>query len=307
MITRAQRTAARKHFRNQRRISVASLRAAVRAWRRLDMGAPDRSWFADGIGLALFGTVVRGKLLAAEQAEPYLDAMVGARDLGVGQPHVRPPAFADTAADGRPLDQLLFRPVVTARTAFLAGAAGPRAQKAGELALARIIQTEVADAGRQAVHSEMVTRPQVTGYIRMLNPPSCGRCAILAGRFYRWSDGFERHPNCDCTHVPTTERPDDEDLVDPTAAVRSGNVNGLSEADREAILAGAAPSQVINAHSGMYTADGTKFTRAGTTRHGLAGQRLQGARRLRPEAILRIADGDRQEALRLLYLHGYVI
>jgi hypothetical protein len=34
------------------------------------------------------------------------------------------------------------------------------------------------------------------GWIRVLDPPSCGRCAILAGRFYKWSDGFLRHPNC---------------------------------------------------------------------------------------------------------------
>lgn len=35
------------------------------------------------------------------------------------------------------------------------------------------------------------------GYVRMLTPPSsCDRCVILAGRWYRWNQGFERHPMC---------------------------------------------------------------------------------------------------------------
>lgn len=306
MITAAQRAAARQHFRNQRGITLASIKAALRAWRRLDPGALSRSWVDEGVGHEILGTLVRGKLAAAQQAEPYLDAMVGP-SRAVVQPRVQPRSFADTAADGRELNTLASRPVVQALYLGQRGWRAPDAKKMAERSLARIVQTEVADAGRQAVHTEMVTRPEVAGYVRMLTPPSCGRCVILAGRFYRWSDGFERHPNCDCTHVPVAERPDDEELVDASAAVRAGSVRGLSKADEEAILAGADPAQVINAHSGMYTADGVKFTRSGTTRRGLAGQRLNGAPRLRPEAIFRIAGDDRELALKMLYENAYIL
>lgn len=313
MTTTAQRAVARTHNRNARRITLASIRMAIRAWRRLDLGAANRSWTRDKVGPSLVQTVTVGKLAAARQADPFLDAFLGEKQRGADAPRVVPRAFADTAADGGNLNSLMAQPLVTARTAFLNGASTDRAMQAGELSLKRIVQNEIANAGRSADTVAMVTRPQVTGYVRLLTPPSCGRCAILAGRFYRWSEGFERHPNCDCTQVPATERPDDEELFDAAAAVRAGNVNGLSKADEEAILLGADPAQVINAHSGMYTADGVKSTRSGTTRRGFAYSRFRQvtgrriSQRLRPEAILRIADGDRDEALRLLYLHGYLI
>src|SRR5690606_23965723 len=33
-------------------------------------------------------------------------------------------------------------------------------------------------------------------YVRMLTPPSCSRCTVLAGRWYRKNAGFARHPGC---------------------------------------------------------------------------------------------------------------
>ena len=57
----------------------------------------------------------------------------------------------------------------------------------------RLVTSLVADAARGAESVSIATRPRV-GYVRYLSPPSCSRCAILAGRFYRWSTGFLRHP-----------------------------------------------------------------------------------------------------------------
>jgi hypothetical protein len=46
----------------------------------------------------------------------------------------------------------------------------------------------------------------------------------------------------------------------------------------------------------------------GTTRRGFAGRRLgRGVVRLMPEQIYLDAGGDRDEALRLLQQHGYII
>ena len=304
--TARQRGVARRHYRFSRALSLAAMRTAIRAWRRLDPGAISRSWTAEGVGADLHGTLFIAKRRAAAEATPYLDEFLG-EPAALGQFRVRPEAWADEAADGRRLDRLLLQPAIRALADQRDGAPPREAMRAGEVSLARLIQSEIQAAGRSADQVEMATRPQVTGYTRMLNPPSCGRCVILAGRFYRWSEGFERHPNCDCIQVPAEEAPESGELVDPAEAVRKGQVNGLSRADEEAILAGADPSQVINAHNGMFTLDGLKYTRTGTTRRGLAGQRLQGARRLRPEAIFRLAGDDRQEALRLLHLHGFII
>lgn len=70
----------------------------------------------------------------------------------------------------------------------------------------------------------------------------------------------------------------------------------FGKAGAEAIREGADMARVVNARRGMYTAGGRLFT------HESAGRRP----RLMPEQILREADGDRGEAIRLLRLHGYL-
>src|SRR5690606_41067797 len=82
--------------------------------------------------------------------------------------------------------------------------------------LERIAATQVADAGRVATGLGVVARPGI-GYVRMLQPPSCSRCAILAGRIYRRNAGFLRHPLCDCIHIPTTEAAGRDLTTDPRA------------------------------------------------------------------------------------------
>lgn len=172
----------------------------------------------------------------------------------------------------------------------------------------RLIESEVIDAGRAGSAVELgVNR---SGWVRVLRLPSCHRCVILAGRHYRWSDGFERHPLCDCEHVAATrEQARDEGLmVDPVAAFEQGMVRGLSQADTQAILDGADISQVVNARQGMATAsifgrDGVAVTNAARRKYG------QGPRdsvfRLRPESIYDLATSH-ADAMRLLKLYGYI-
>lgn len=179
----------------------------------------------------------------------------------------------------------------------------------------RFVASEVTDAGRSASQAEIVVRPDWTNYVRVLNPPSCPRCAILAGRIYRDNEGFERHPLCDCQHWPVTswEQAHDEGLIfSANDAFEKGQIHGLSEADAQAITDGADIASVVNAHRGMQTADifghrGVKVTSAGTTRRS-AWRKANPNRpyRLRPEAIYDIAGADREEVLRLLRLYGYI-
>ncbi|HLU81895.1 MAG TPA: hypothetical protein VKZ43_00710, partial [Trueperaceae bacterium] len=67
----------------------------------------------------------------------------------------------------------------------------------------RVVLSQVQDAGRNGAALQMAVTPSVTAYDRMLNPPSCSRCVILAGKVYARNAGFDRHPMCDCVHVPT--------------------------------------------------------------------------------------------------------
>lgn len=192
-----------------------------------------------------------------------------------------------------------------------------------EARVQQLIADEVADAARTASQVEFVEQGW-TRYIRLLNPPSCDRCAVLAGRVYRYSDGFARHPGCDCVMVPVdaADAARSEGLIsDPNDAVAQGLVTGLSKADRRAILDGADIGQVVNAKragirapAGVTNAITTevfgrqvKATLNGTTRRA-QWRRNNPSRliRLRPESIYEISS-DRADALRLLKLYGYVL
>lgn len=189
--------------------------------------------------------------------------------------------------------------------------------------LDRLVMSLVADAARGAESVSIATRPRV-GYVRYVSPPCCSRCAILAGRFYRWSDGFDRHPGCDCVHLPTTD-PRSEFRQNPHDLVDRGLVTGLSKADMKALGDGADLNQLVNAKNGSLRRVNfgpgrtVTTTTAGMTFRGIAGQRLgdlqkvDGSRyrvsqrmRLTPDSIYRVAAGDRDTALRLLKLHGYI-
>lgn len=157
----------------------------------------------------------------------------------------------------------------------------------------RLVASLVQDAARAAQSVTTATRPRI-GHVRHLDPPSCSRCAVLAGRVYRWSEGFERHPGCDCVMIPTTLS--NPDLVhDPVELARKGQVTGLSKADRRAILEhGADFGQVVNVRqrsAGLHE----------------SGRILARAGRMTPEGIYRAAGDDQEAALELLAANGYLI
>jgi hypothetical protein len=113
---------------------------------------------------------------------------------------VNPSAFGGVTSDGRTLEGLLYAAVPHTKTLIAGGMDPGLALKQGGKFLTTLTRTQVADAGRGAAGVDTATRRN-TGYVRMLNPPSCSRCSVLAGRFYRWNAGFNRHPKCDCIHV----------------------------------------------------------------------------------------------------------
>lgn len=155
----------------------------------------------------------------------------------------------------------------------------------------RLVASLVQDAGRVAEGVATAVRPDV-GWVRHLNLPSCARCVVLAGRVYRWSDGFLRHPGDDCTTLPTAAG--NRDLVaDPLDLMRQGQVRGLSQADMAALEDGADFGQVVNIR-----------TRAAGLRE--AGRVLARAGRPTPEGIYRMAS-TRDEAVALLKQFSYVL
>lgn len=205
--------------------------------------------------------------------------------------------------------------------------------------LGMLVASAVQDAGRNGAALQMAVTPSVTGYVRMLNPPSCSRCAILAGVEYDLSEPFERHPSCDCRHVPISENVSGDLTTDPRAYFDSlPSTEDLNEryplldrglrreagiysredifgvAGSQAILDGADMNQVVNARRGMAPAQvfgrDALHTFEGVTRRSLFRKSQPASKRpvrLMPESIYRIAGVDREQALRLLKVYGYIL
>lgn len=261
--------AARAYYADLQRVSTRSTRLLLERWRRIDRRDVAGSWLRllpDAVAIE-----VAAQTVAAELADPYLAAVL-AEAAAAAHP-VNPAAFAASTPEGDPVGWLLFQPVTHALHDIGQGVGAASALKSAAEDLAMYARTLTADAGRLSVSAGMGARPHATGYYRMLSPPSCDRCAILAGKHYRYNQGFDRHPKCDCVHIPVQEA-DDSLLFDARKAIEAGKVTGLSKAQTEAIRLGADPAQVANAKRGMYKAGEARFTSTGTTRHGVAGARL---------------------------------
>lgn len=327
---------ARDRYAEQVALAMLASRTALGAWQDLDTSDIARSWL-QLVFRRLIGPVYAAQLAVSRGAQDYVGRVTAAynrhrrRQIPTPTVHVEPTRLAGVASDGRELPTLLYQPAITTLRAIERGATVRQATAIGGTHLDMIVRTQVADAGRVATGVETVATPTL-GYVRMLNPPSCSRCVVLAGRFYRWNTGFQRHPRCDCIHIPATEDVANDLRTNPRAYFDS-----LSEAEQnraftnagaQAIRDGADLARVVNARRGMTTAGTTEtrerddgqvvnvHTRRLTTTRVMGrdvfttteGTRRRGARRIRlmPEQIYLEAAGDRAEAIRLLRLHGYL-
>lgn len=299
------------HYALVREQEARALATATRHWHKLGP-----NWIADAWRERI--PAVTAAITNAQRTAATSALVSGALALGQqdqwAEPDglVDPDAFAGLAADGRNLDTLLKVPATTTRTLIADGMEPAEALAAGGRQLSMMVLTEIADAGRGAAGVQIAARPR-TGYVRMLNPPSCSRCVVLAGRFYRWNQGFLRHPRCDCKHVPTM-------VTDQAEAFAEGLIddpyeafNRMSEAEQnrvftnagaQAIRDGADMYQVVNARRGMKYRGA--FTTEGTSKHGRAGQILRkGQRRMTPETIYRL-NPNREQAVEALRAQGYI-
>lgn len=315
---------AREHYATRERLVSTVADEAAQLWRQVDPGRIGASW------LSLIGrmmlVLVGGQRAAANRADGYLDTVLDAQGISPASlARVKAAALAGVASDGRDLAGLLYRPTITALIGIRDGATVERALAAGAVTLDMIARTQVADAGRVADQVATVARPAATGYTRMVVGRTCSRCIVLAGQFYRWNTGFDRHPKDDCVHIPSRENISGDIRTDPKAIFKSMSVaeqdQVFTKAGAAAIRDGADIAQTVNARRGMSTAGtgrlarndaGLYATTEGATRRGFAGQRLgarpgQRAERLMPESIYELAGGNRDEAIKLLRQHGYLV
>lgn len=303
---------AEAHYRTQRKLIALAIAAMRRA-------------FGQGDARRAVPMLTRIQRDAARDAARSVRAMLAEQRFQsepVGA--VNPSALSGVASDGRSL----LRLVVEADDELYQ--------------LERVAVTQVKDAARAAAGIEVTVRPRL-GFVRMVVPPSCSRCVILAGKWYAWNEGFLRHPGCKCVHVPANEDAPHDLTTNPhdyfESLTRAEQDKVFTKAGAEAIRNGADIFRIVNARRsgaglsrpGRFTKAEQRVLRDGRDRGRLAKVDVYGtpleitqdgvtrrARnpgnvdysktpRLMPEAIYELAKGDRDEAIRLLRRFGYLL
>jgi len=316
----------------QRAESGAAIAAVLRIWRRMT-GDFDASWAE--VGPQILATMDLAQERITTGALAYVPTVIEDTGQRLYAPayDIEPSALVGTAGSGTPTEVLAYSAVVHAKTAVGAGMAPAQALTRGGRFLSRVTATLLSDTGRTAEKMAGNAR-RTTWYVRMLSPPSCGRCVILAGKATTASTAFDRHPGCDCRNIPQVESVDDDLTTDPRAYLESLDDEGLahslgSQANAQAFKDGADPAQLINAYrrsGAVSTAQQygrtVKYTTSGTSSRGLAyramsqmranqrldarGRNIITTRRLMPESIYEIAK-DPADAQRLLRLYGWIL
>lgn len=276
------------HYREMQRLGSMAVLLARRTWARVDAGDVVASW--DALAARMLLVFADIQLRAAQEGAGHVEETLRAQRI-VSSPEgqVVPGSLVGWSSSGAPLEALMRAPARITQDRLDAGGLPDQALESGRVSVERIARTQIADAGRAAAGIDIATRSGVA-WVRMVNPPVCSRCLILAGRIYRWSDGFDRHPNCDCVHVATSvSAARREGLVDdPNGYFKRLSTTEqdrlLGKAGAQAVRDGADMNQVVNARRGMRAASvfgqDVSITLEGTTTRGIAGQRLiaEGAR-----------------------------
>lgn len=329
-------SAAERYGEQQRAEIGAAVRAVARRWR--SMGDDfDSSWRQVGPQLLAILDMAQERI-AAEAVEyvPEVLAATSPRAARRTPEYVLQPwSLIGTDGAGLATDTLIYRAVIEAKVAVRGGATAAQALSQGGQFLTRATGTLLSDTGRTAEKVAAGGRG-VTTFVRMLQPPSCGRCVILAGKRTRRQEAFQRHPGCDCRNIPAAESVSGDLVSDPREYLDALDDRGLakalgSTANARAYRDGADPGQIVNSYRRQLTSDGyvggvrpaqlygrsVKYTTEGTTRRGLANWRMRQsaaaqaglparAPRLMPESIYKIAT-DAADAKRLLRLYGWIL
>ncbi len=288
---------------------VALVRRAQELWRQLRGGSLQDSFVSEVLP-DLLAETAQTQATVADVAAGFTRRRIVAAGIEA-PPRVVPSAFAGAAADGRRLDSLLAQPLIRTFVALDGGAQESEALTAGFDDLDRILSTTVQDTARASVSTVITATRQVQYYIRAVEPGACGRCIILAGRHYRWSSHFLRHPKCRCHQVPEDESqiPSPRQIWDGMTPEERTSAFGVAGA--KAITDGADMGRVVNATSRASGMTGVVTTPAGrlkvtTARNPKMRGQSRRSIRLVPESIYQLAGDDRDEAIRLLAAHGYI-
>lgn len=258
--------------------------AVAKLWRRMGDDF-DASW--QSIRPVVLDVVDAGRAAAVAVAAPYTSRVLqetGQVDAPVGVLNLS--AFTATAPDGRDIGSLYDQSIIKAKRAVASGLTSEASLALAGRWMTMVTLTTLADTRRMVYEADIIQRPTLTGFSRMLNPPSCNRCIILAGKWFRWNQGFQRHPGCDCIHVPASENVAGDIRTDPYAMFKS-----MSPAEQERTF-GRSEARAIREGADIYKATNQSVRKLTT-----ANSRI--------DDIYRNA-GTRSNAVRMLREQGFI-
>jgi hypothetical protein len=280
-------------------------------WAAMKVANLDASWVK--VKPQALATVVKAQLIGAAAAYGYHVRLLAAAGLKPQGPQIRPIGFAGSSTGALDLATVVdFAPIRT-KQAIARGLPTDQALQSGFAQLSTVAESELQEASRGVMDVALNTEPQYRGYLRTPNPGACGRCLILAGKFYRSDADFARHPGCRCSSRPLlksegqVETASARELFDGMTKEQQDKAFGIDGA--EAIRAGADPSSTENAKAGM-TSAGSTFTRAGLSKRSLSGRRLAAAgktQRLSPAGCRKQANGDPDAYRAALRENGFIL
>lgn len=286
--------AASEQYAAQQAITGVTIASLNRLWTQMGDDF-DESW--KRIRGRAIAVIEAGRRAAVATALPYTGNVLAELGLpGPAEGLLDPEAFLSSAPDGRAVSGLLDIAPSKAKVAVAEGFnPGPALASAGQWLSAASL-TLMADTRREVYGADIIQRPTVEGYVRMLNPPSCSRCIVLAGKFFRWNTGFQRHPRCDCINVPANENVAGDMTTDPYEAFKA-----MSEKE-QADTFGKINARAIRDGADIYRVVNLSNRGLGTAKAG----RVYGTpTRVTIDDIYRTA-GTRTNAIRMMRENGYI-
>lgn len=126
---------------------------------------------------------------------------------------------------GVSLTDVLFRPIVSLRTALANGEQLATAITNGGARAAQIAATDPMLSARAASSASMQAEPRVVGFRRVPDGGACKFCVLVSTQRYHDSDLMAIHPGCGCTVAPIIGS------RDPGRVLDRGLVDQLMTAD----------------------------------------------------------------------------
>jgi len=240
-------------YRTLQRYQLLLLTAGRRLWGQMLPADFDGSWARIAPQMVAF--TAGAQLASAQAAGAYVPAALDQQGIDAPpEAAVSPRVFSGVAFDGRPLDTLLEGAVRSAKGYAAAGRDGGDALALAQRWLEGALQTIVTDAARDMTAAEMAVRPKVA-YVRMVNPPCCSRCAVLAGKWYSHNDILPRHRRCDCTLIPSQENVAGDFTTSAAELHKRGLITDLTADQHKRISDGADLNKVLNEGRDRWRAD----------------------------------------------------